>query len=184
MLHPKHPLRQSSHPTLIPPATSHLCSMLSPFQMSLLQKEMDGMTAGLTSDKFLIQTMLCDANFDPKAAKDEFKKPENKVQDLKLKVRLTYPSGSSAPKSGQSGKSAGGLASMMKVLMSLFMTLLVAVAVLVALHRTQPKLVKPVVQPLMKHVVIPYVLPALKMIEAHAKKAGILTKTGKLAKKW
>lgn len=72
-------------------------------QMSLLAKEMEGMASGLTSDKFLIQTMECDPNFQPKEKKEEFKNPDNNVRDTKLRVRLTYPRGVKPKTKGGSG---------------------------------------------------------------------------------
>ena len=53
------------------------------------------MAQGVTSDKFLIQTMPCNPSFDPKAQKEEFRKQENSVRDDKLRVRLTDPRGHS-----------------------------------------------------------------------------------------
>ena len=90
------------------------CGIIQPKQtvnieMSLLAKEMEGMAQGVTSDKFLIQTMPCNPSFDPKAQKEEFRKQENSVRDDKLRVRLTDPRGRGGDGGrGGSGRGGGG----------------------------------------------------------------------------
>jgi len=105
--------------------------------MSLLAKEMDGMTTGLTTDKFLIQQMVCDASFQPKEKKDEFKNPDRSVRDSKLRVRLNNPKGGSSR--GVGGAAGGGL------IVTLLLVLAVLVAAFYAVHSVKPELTQPLV---------------------------------------